>query len=72
MTEFNDGKLKENKLFVELNHLSELLKKDRNELLDDFNKARTDKLKPKWVLDSNEGINCLKIGKIIKKPIRKS
>ena len=64
------NKDRENKVWVELNHLPAAFKSDRRELEDKFLQARKDKLKPRWFVDNDEGLYCLQIGNIVHKPTR--
>ena len=70
LSNYNAGKEKKDKVFVELEHLPERLRKDKKLLLKQFNEARIAKLKPKWVRDDNVGMLCLKVGSIVTQPDR--
>ena len=62
LTVYNEGKEKSDSIFVEFDHYPELFKTHKDELKDEFYKAKKNGLKPSWSVDFNTAQLCLKVG----------
>ena len=65
---FNDGKEKEDKIYVEMVHLPNKLFIDKMSLKDDFKRKKRAGKKPYWRLDSQNGEYCYKVGGVWYRP----
>ena len=68
LNQFNRGKTEERKIFIEMNHLPEKLKKDKDSLLEDYKKAKNEVKKPKWWYIKSTGYYCYYIDNVCYMP----
>ena len=70
LSTYNANLDKKDKVFVELDHLPERLKKDKKLLEEQFKVARIAGKKPSWVRNDKVGMLCLKVGGVVINPDR--
>ena len=58
----------EQKIYVEMHHLPDKLRRDKKSLLEDFKKAKLDDKFPKWKFVKSTGEYCYYIGKVCYEP----